>query len=119
MNEIRYRYPVTIINSRSGYYLISKRKFRLNHRYSGINNNYLCTGTQIFFNFRNICVSVAVFRHILQNILQYITKDRDTHILRKLKKIWESGVLPGLNVNISRYHLIQMKLSRQLKKVIS
>jgi hypothetical protein len=35
--------------------------------------------SQIFFNFRNICVSVAVFRHILQNILQYITKDRDTY----------------------------------------
>jgi hypothetical protein len=37
------------------------------------------TLSQIFFNFRNICVSVAVFRHILQNILQYITKDRDTY----------------------------------------
>jgi hypothetical protein len=35
--------------------------------------------SQIFFNFRNICVSVAVFRHILQNILQYITEDRDTY----------------------------------------
>jgi hypothetical protein len=39
-----------------------------------------------FFNFSNICLSVAVFRNILQNIMQYIT----THILRKLKKIWES-----------------------------
>jgi hypothetical protein len=34
---------------------------------------------KFFFNFRNICVSVAVFRHILQNILQYVTKDRDTY----------------------------------------
>jgi hypothetical protein len=33
----------------------------------------------MFFNFRNICLSVAEFRHILQNILQYITKDRDTY----------------------------------------
>jgi hypothetical protein len=54
------------------------------------------TLSQIFFNFRNICVSVAVFRHILQNILQCVTKDRDTFtypgtgILRKLKIIWES-----------------------------
>jgi hypothetical protein len=32
-----------------------------------------------FFNFRNLCVSVAVFRYILQNILQYMTKYRDTY----------------------------------------
>jgi hypothetical protein len=37
------------------------------------------TLSQIFFNFRNICVSVAVFRYISQNILQYITRDRDTY----------------------------------------
>jgi hypothetical protein len=39
----------------------------------------LHTLSQIFFNFRNICVSVAVLRHILQNILQYMTKDRNTY----------------------------------------
>jgi hypothetical protein len=35
----------------------------------------LHTLSQMFFNFRNICVSVAVFRNILQNM----TKDRDTY----------------------------------------
>jgi hypothetical protein len=34
---------------------------------------------KFFVNFRNICVSVAVFRYILQNILQYMTKYRDTY----------------------------------------
>jgi hypothetical protein len=38
--------------------------------------------SQFFFNFRNLCASVVVFRNILQNILQYstyMTKDRDTY----------------------------------------
>jgi hypothetical protein len=40
-----------------------------------------------FRNTVHICASVADFRNILQNILQYITKGRDTtHILRKLTK---------------------------------
>jgi hypothetical protein len=37
------------------------------------------TLAQIFFNLRNIYVSVAVFRNILLNILQYITKVRDIY----------------------------------------
>jgi hypothetical protein len=51
--------------------------------------------SQIFFNFRMLCVNVAVFRNLLEIILQYITKDDDTYIvyipvLRKLENIWES-----------------------------
>jgi hypothetical protein len=52
----------------------------------------LPTISQIFFNFLEICVycvSVAVFRHILQNILQYITKDRDTYTyITEIEKIF-------------------------------
>jgi hypothetical protein len=42
--------------------------------------NIRSTLSQIFFNFRNICVSVAVFRHILQNILQYMYNESPRHL---------------------------------------
>jgi hypothetical protein len=70
--------------------------------------------SQIFFNFPNICVSVAVFRNILQNILQYMTKDRDTYtytLLRKLKKIWESVSSSLSQQSRSRkYYTVQFRL---------
>jgi hypothetical protein len=48
-----------------------------------------------FFQFPNICVSIAVFRNILQHILQYITKVRDTYtyILRKLERLSGQSLL--------------------------
>jgi hypothetical protein len=52
------------------------------------------TLSQIFFDFCNICVSVAVFSNILQNILQYMTKYRDTYtyITEIEKKLGECRV---------------------------
>jgi hypothetical protein len=60
------------------------------------NSTYLLVHFPIFFNFRNICVSVAAFRNtgILQNILQYIPKDRDIYIFyENLKGFWDRVVL--------------------------
>jgi hypothetical protein len=47
-------------------------------------------------------VSVAVFRHILQNILQYLTKDPDTYTyITEIEKNLEECILGRVDIGTS------------------